>query len=352
MGDPIRDRIELVQGDITESDLDAIVNAADTELRLDAGVAAAIAKAGGPSIATECAARAPIALGAAAVTGAGEIGVRFLIHAASMEPGGKATEASLRQAVRSALTLVDHCGARTVALPAIGTGVGGLEVRRGAEILLEEAAIALHELHVEHVRFVLFDEATRAVFTEVLGSLDLRVHPGKVVLDALTGLVRDVPDFPKPGIVFKDITPLLSSTWALTAVTRRLARPFLDARIDQVFGIEARGFIFGPLVAKELQCGFVPVRKKGKLPHDVVSHTYDLEYGTDTIEIHSDAIRKGDNVLVIDDVLATGGTAAAAGDLVEKVGGEVVGYGFLMELDFLDGRRKLGAKPVEAVLHY
>jgi len=157
----------------------------------------------------------------------------------------------------------------------------------------------------------------------------------------LKSFIRDVPDFPKPGILFKDITPLLADPAALKAVCDRLAEPFAGKRVTKVVGIESRGFIFGAPVAERLGAGLVPIRKPGKLPAETVSQSYELEYGTDTIEIHADAIAPGEKVLLIDDLLATGGTMAAGADLVTKLGGEIVGIAFVIELCFLHGREKL-----------
>ena len=159
----------------------------------------------------------------------------------------------------------------------------------------------------------------------------------------LLAKVRDVPDFPKPGIVFKDITPLLADHATFTEVVEALAAPFRDASVDAVAGIEARGFVLGAPVALALGAGFVPVRKQGKLPGATVSASYQLEYGSATLEVTSDAFIRDQRVLVVDDVLATGGTAAATVDLVRRCGGEVVGVSMLMELGFLDGRAALAA---------
>jgi adenine phosphoribosyltransferase len=159
----------------------------------------------------------------------------------------------------------------------------------------------------------------------------------------LLAKVRDVPDFPEPGIVFKDVTPLLADAEAFAAAVEGLAAPFRDERPDKVAGIEARGFIFGAPVSQLLGVGFVPVRKKGKLPGDVVAASYDLEYGSATIEVTADSFAEGDRVLIVDDVLATGGTAAAAVQLVRQCGAEVVGVAVLMELGFLQGRDALRA---------
>jgi adenine phosphoribosyltransferase len=168
----------------------------------------------------------------------------------------------------------------------------------------------------------------------------------------LDALVRDVPDFPKPGILFKDITPLLANATALAEATRAMAEPFRDARVETVAGIESRGFILGGCVARELGVGFVPIRKPNKLPARKASIEYALEYGTDTLEVHHDAMEPPPRVLIVDDVLATGGTAGAACELLERLGAEVVGLSFLLVLDFLDGRRKLAGRRIETILTY
>lgn len=170
----------------------------------------------------------------------------------------------------------------------------------------------------------------------------------------LAGLIRDIPDFPVPGVLFRDITPLLGDAdglaRAVTGLTEAVRRDI--GPVDRVVGMEARGFLFGPPVALALGVGFAPVRKPGKLPWRVESETYALEYGTDTLEAHADAVVAGERVLVVDDVIATGGTAAATGRLVERLGAQVAGYAFLVELGFLDGRAALGATPVTALLTY
>jgi len=153
--------------------------------------------------------------------------------------------------------------------------------------------------------------------------------------------IRDIKDFPKPGIVFKDITPLLENTFVRTKILNKIISQIEELDIDAVIGIEARGFLFGMLVADQLGVPFIPVRKKGKLPLQVVSQDYDLEYGTATIEMHNDAINPGMRVLIHDDLLATGGTAKAAAQLVEKIGGSVAAFQFIVELDELNGREKL-----------
>jgi len=166
----------------------------------------------------------------------------------------------------------------------------------------------------------------------------------------LESFVRDVPDFPKPGIVFKDITPLLADAAALKGACDLLAEPFADAGVQKVVGIESRGFLFGTPVAERLGAGFVPIRKPGKLPAATVSQSYELEYGTDTIEIHADAVSPGEKVLMIDDLLATGGTMAAACELVDGLGAEIVGVAFVIELCFLSGRAKLPGRDVRSLV--
>ena len=165
-------------------------------------------------------------------------------------------------------------------------------------------------------------------------------------------LIRDVPDFPKPGITFKDITPLLADPEAFAEVVDRLAEPFVGRGVTKVVGIEARGFVVAAPVAHRLGAGFVPVRKPGKLPWETASEAYELEYGTDELEVHLDAIAPGEQVLVVDDVIATGGTALAAARLVEGLGGQVVGLAFLIELAFLGGADRLGELPHVSLLTY
>ncbi|WP_281542634.1 adenine phosphoribosyltransferase [Maribacter aestuarii] len=164
--------------------------------------------------------------------------------------------------------------------------------------------------------------------------------------------IRDIPDFPKQGILFKDITPLLSDAEAFKASIALLLELIGDIKVDKVIGMESRGFIFGPVLAENLNAGFVPVRKPGKLPSSIYSESFDLEYGTDSLEIHLDAIKKGDKVLIHDDVIATGGTASAACNLVERLGGEVVQMNFLIELEFLHGRDKLKGYETKSLLKY
>lgn len=168
----------------------------------------------------------------------------------------------------------------------------------------------------------------------------------------LKSLIREVPDFPKPGINFFDITTLMKSPEGWRAALDALKSHYTGLQVDLVVGIEARGFFFAPAVAYALGAGFVPVRKPGKLPAATETVEYALEYGTDKLQVHADAITPGARVLIIDDVLATGGTAAAVASLVERLGGQVVGLGFLVELDFLSGRGKLNGHDVFSVLHY
>jgi adenine phosphoribosyltransferase len=164
--------------------------------------------------------------------------------------------------------------------------------------------------------------------------------------------IRDVPDFPKPGIVFKDITPLLQSPEGLRASIDALARAVDPASYDLVCGIESRGFIFGTALANQLGKGFIPIRKPGKLPSATVAESYELEYGSDSIEIHEDAAAAGQRILMVDDLLATGGTMAAALSLVRRIGAEPVASAFVIELSFLPGREKLGETPVHSLLQY
>jgi adenine phosphoribosyltransferase len=170
--------------------------------------------------------------------------------------------------------------------------------------------------------------------------------------ESLKGFVRDIVDFPEDGVTFRDITPLLGDPAAHAQAVEAIADLFAGVAIDRVVGVEARGFIFGASVAYRAGAGFVPVRKAGKLPWQVVREEYQLEYGTDKLEIHRDAIRPGERILIVDDVLATGGTALATAKLVETLGGVVVGLAFLIELDELGGRSKLGDRRAQAVLHY
>jgi adenine phosphoribosyltransferase len=167
----------------------------------------------------------------------------------------------------------------------------------------------------------------------------------------LEDFIRIIPDFPKKGIVFKDITPLLANSEAMRQCLDALVDLVPD-RIDKVIGVESRGFFFGTLLAQRLNAGFIPVRKPGKLPFATLKQPYELEYGWDALEIHEDAITKGDRILVHDDVLATGGTAQAVCKLVERLGGEIVQCNFIMQLDFLKGAEKLERYPIRSVLHY
>ena len=181
---------------------------------------------------------------------------------------------------------------------------------------------------------------------------DGQAASGTDLAAVLASGIRDIPDFPKPGVVFKDITPLLADHVSFEAVVDALAAPYTDAGIGAVVGIEARGFILAAPVALRLGAGFVPVRKAGKLPWEIEREEYELEYGTDLLEIHRDAVQPGERVLVLDDVLATGGTAAAGIRLLEKLGAEVVGLAFLIELGFLDGRAKLPGREITSLVTY
>jgi len=171
-------------------------------------------------------------------------------------------------------------------------------------------------------------------------------------MDRLRNKIRDIVDFPKPGIIFKDITPLIADPATLRLSVHQLIHPFLGRNINAVAGMEARGFVFGSLVAWELGLPFIPFRKPGKLPYNVQSVSYDLEYGSATLEAHVDAFSPNDRVLVIDDLLATGGTAMASCELIEKLGAKVEACAFVVELDFLEGRERLGNYEVYSLLHY
>ena len=171
-------------------------------------------------------------------------------------------------------------------------------------------------------------------------------------MDALKRMIREVPDFPKPGILFYDITTLLKDGRGFRRAVECLVEPYRDTGVDLVIGIESRGFILGAAVADRLGVGFVPVRKPGKLPSATVRASYDLEYGTDALEMHHDAVQAGARVLIVDDLLATGGTAQATVDLVKRCGGAVSGLSFLIELEALNGRSRLGDEPVFAALRY
>jgi adenine phosphoribosyltransferase len=169
---------------------------------------------------------------------------------------------------------------------------------------------------------------------------------------SLKSKIRAIPDFPTPGIVFRDITPLVGDPPALKLAVGELIAPFRKDSIDAVAGMEARGFIFGSLAAWELDVGFVPLRKPGKLPYDVHTESYELEYGSASLEIHTDAVRSGERVLLMDDLIATGGTAAASCQLLERMGAEVVACAFLIELDALKGRDRLAGRQVHTLLHF
>jgi len=171
-------------------------------------------------------------------------------------------------------------------------------------------------------------------------------------MDRLKKRIRDIPNFPKPGINFKDITPLVKDPATLRLAVHQLLQPFLGEKLTAVAGMEARGFIFGSLVAWELGVGFIPLRKPGKLPYDVQSISYELEYGSAVLELHVDALGPGDRVLVVDDVIATGGTAVASCHLIEKLGAEVAGCAFVIEIAALGGREKLRDYPVHCLLSY
>jgi len=164
--------------------------------------------------------------------------------------------------------------------------------------------------------------------------------------------IRDIPDFPKAGIIFKDITTLLKDKLAFKFAIDKLAQEYKAKRIDSVAAIEARGFIFGGALAHKLGVGFIPVRKRGKLPWKTLSQSYELEYGTDSLEVHEDAINPQDNVLIVDDLLATGGTAAAVAELFAKMQGKIAGIAFVIELEFLKGREKLRGYPVFSLIKY
>jgi adenine phosphoribosyltransferase len=168
----------------------------------------------------------------------------------------------------------------------------------------------------------------------------------------LEDYIRDIPDFPKKGILFKDITPLLNNPKATEACLDKLLKLVGDQKIDKVVGIESRGFFFATLLAQKLNAGFIPIRKPGKLPFHTISRSYALEYGSDHIEMHKDAIKEGERILLHDDVLATGGTAKAACELIEHLGGHIVQCNFLMELEFLNGREKIPHFDVQSVLKY
>ncbi len=171
-------------------------------------------------------------------------------------------------------------------------------------------------------------------------------------MERLAAHIRNIPDFPQPGIQFKDITPLVKNPAMLRLAVHELITPFKNERLTAVAGMEARGFIFGSLAAMELEVGFIPLRKPGKLPYEVESVSYDLEYGSAELEVHVDALDSGDRVLLIDDLIATGGTAAASCELIEKLGAEIAGCAFVVELDFLKGREKLSDYHIHSLIHY
>lgn len=175
---------------------------------------------------------------------------------------------------------------------------------------------------------------------------------GAQSVDRLKAHIRNIPDFPKPGIQFKDITPLVKNPAMLRLAVHQLIHPFWGQPITAVVGMEARGFIFGSLAAWELGVGFIPLRKPGKLPYDVQTISYDLEYGSAELEVHNDALNENDHVLLVDDLLATGGTAAASCELIEKLGVNILGCAFVVELDFLEGRKKLPDYKIHSLVHF
>jgi adenine phosphoribosyltransferase len=183
---------------------------------------------------------------------------------------------------------------------------------------------------------------------------EMPIHPlsDPVDCEGLKTLIREVPDFPKKGILFYDITTLLKDKIGFARLIDALSEHYIGKDIDLVLGMEARGFIFGPALAYRLNAGFVPVRKPGKLPAETVKISYELEYGSNTLEIHKDAIEKGQRVLIVDDLLATGGTAVATAELASGLGAQIAGLAFVVELDFLKGRQKLSRYDVFSLLHY
>ena len=195
-------------------------------------------------------------------------------------------------------------------------------------------------------------EPARRLIFEPLPASGGSIHPMTDPIHNLRSLIRDIPDFPKPGIVFKDITPLLADPAGLAMAVEVMANPFRHDRVDLVVGAESRGFIFGTAIAQSLSCGFVPIRKPGKLPGKTAKATYDLEYGSDALEVHIDAIKPGQRVLMVDDLLATGGTMCACIDLVRGLGADIAATAFLIELTFLEGRQKLGDVPIHAAIKY
>jgi len=183
-------------------------------------------------------------------------------------------------------------------------------------------------------------------------TLPANLSPEPVDCDRLKKLIREVPDFPKKGILFYDITTLLKDKLGFARLIDALSEHYIGKDIDLVLGMEARGFIFGPALAYRLNAGFVPVRKPGKLPAETVKISYELEYGSNALEVHKDAVQKGQRILIVDDLLATGGTAVATADLASQLGAHIAGLGFVVELDFLKGREKLGKYDVFSLLHY
>jgi adenine phosphoribosyltransferase len=183
-------------------------------------------------------------------------------------------------------------------------------------------------------------------------TLPANLSPDPVDCDRLKKLIREVPDFPKKGILFYDITTLLKDKLGFARLIDALSEHYIGRDIDLVLGMEARGFIFGPALAYRLNAGFVPVRKPGKLPAETVKISYELEYGSNALEVHKDAVQKGQRILIVDDLLATGGTAVATADLASRLGAHIAGLGFVVELDFLKGREKLGKYDVFSLLHY
>jgi adenine phosphoribosyltransferase len=182
--------------------------------------------------------------------------------------------------------------------------------------------------------------------------MTIKISPEVVDCESLKKLIREVPDFPKPGILFYDITTLLKDKLGFARLIDALSAHYIGKEIDLVLGMEARGFIFGPALAYRLNAGFVPVRKPGKLPAEAIKVSYDLEYGSNALEVHKDAIQEGQRVLIVDDLLATGGTAAATADLASQLGAQIAGLAFVVELDFLKGRERLAKYDVFSLLHY
>jgi adenine phosphoribosyltransferase len=183
-------------------------------------------------------------------------------------------------------------------------------------------------------------------------TLPANLSPEPVDCERLKKLIREVPNFPKKGILFYDITTLLKDKLGFACLIDALSEHYIGKDIDLVLGMEARGFIFGPALAYRLNAGFVPVRKPGKLPAETVKISYELEYGSNALEVHKDAVQKGQRILIVDDLLATGGTAVATADLASQLGAHIAGLGFVVELDFLRGREKLGKYDVFSLLHY